>query len=832
MSDAPRATGPQSAPPAKLGTYAGLFGVTLSTLMYEIALTRIFSVTMWYHFAFVAISVALFGMTVGALIVYLLPHRFPPARVKQQLWLFSLLFGVSIAICFAIQMSIKFVPHRTFEGALSVVATCVVISIPFIFSGIVVCLSLTRFPERVNRLYAADLVGAGLGCVLLVVAFAVLDGPSLVIGVGALAAAAALVFAADAGSRRGLALAAVVVVLLGGFAVVNGRLHSQGNPYLRVLWAKEQSDPEHDYEKWNAFSRVTVDGDPDTPIPPASPGLSNTLPPDVVVSQLGMLIDSTAGTVLTEYNGDPDETDFLRYDITNLAHFAREDADVLVVGVGGGRDVLSAMEFDQRSITGVEINGNILDIVNGPFGDFTGHLDRDPRVTLVNDEARSYLARTDRRYDIIQISLIDTWAATSAGAYALSENSLYTTEAWDVFFDSLAPNGILSVSRWYNTVGNAEPLETYRTTALAAQALHDHGVADPREHMLIYHGPPRDFGVSIATLLVSPEPFSAADVAAVNDAVGRLAFTPILTPDIALDERFEGLAAPGGPGDAVDKFEANVSAPTDNRPFFFQMAEVDDIFDRGGVGNQQVTQPVLVLGMLALTVLGLTALCIVVPLLLTTRRSAHRGMFPFYGYFAGIGLGFLLIEISQLQRLSIFLGHPTYALTVVLFSVLLFSGVGSMLTERFVRADRPASFVVPLLVLMAVVAVFGFATPAVIHGMDDATTPVRVAVAVALLMPLGLVMGMPFAIGMRAAATRPGAPTAFLWGINGATSVCASVFGVVIALFLGIAAAYWAGFLAYALALGCMIAISRRDGHRTPTPDAVPSRSEPEMVHA
>ena len=821
-----------AAPRVQLGTYAGLFGVTLSTLMYEIALTRIFSVTMWYHFAFVAISVALFGMTVGALIVYLLPHRFPPNRVNHQLWLFSLLFGVSIAVCFAIQMTIKFVPHRTFEGAVSVVATCVVISIPFVFSGIVVCLALTRFPERVNRLYAADLVGASLGCVLLVVAFSVLDGPSLVIGVGALATLAAVAFAAAAGFRRGMAIAGIAVVVLGGFALANARLHSQGDPYLRVLWAKEQSDPEHDYERWNAFSRVTVDGEGDAAKPPASPGLSTTLPPDITVRQLGMLIDSTAGTVLTEYDGDPDETDFLRYDITNLAHFARDDADVLVVGVGGGRDVLSALEFDQRSVTGVEINGNILDIVNGPFGDFTGHLDRDPRVTFVNDEARSYLARTDQRYDIIQISLIDTWAATSAGAYALSENSLYTTEAWDVFFDSLASNGILSVSRWYNTVGNAEPLETYRTTALAAEALKEHGVDNPREHMLIYHGPPRDFGVSIATLLVSPEPFSQADVDAVNEAVGRLAFTTILTPDAALDERFEGLAAPGGPGDAVDEFEANISPPSDNRPFFFQMAEVDDIFDRGGVGNQHVTQPVLVLGMLALTVLGLAALCIVVPLLLTTRRSAHRGMFPFYGYFAGIGLGFLLIEIAQLQRLSIFLGHPTYALTVVLFSVLLFSGIGSMLTERFVRVERPATLIVPLLVLMAVVAVFGFATPAIIHGMDDATTPVRIGVAVGLLMPLGLVMGTPFAIGMRAAATRPGAPTAFLWGINGATSVCASVFAVVIALFLGISAAYLAGFLAYALAVGSMVAITRQKAPSPPAPEAAPTRPEPELLHA
>jgi hypothetical protein len=692
----------------------------------------------------------------------------------------------------------------------SVVATCVVISIPFIFSGVVVCLSLTRFPDRVNRLYAADLVGAALGCVLLVVTFSLLDGPSLVIAIGALAAFASLVFAFDAGSRRGIACAGIAVVVLGTLALGNGYLHSHGDPLLRIRWAKESADSVHDYEVWNAFSRVTVDGDPNSPQPPASAGMSTTLPPDIRVNQLGMVIDSTAGTVLTRYTGDPGETDFLRYDITNLAHQIRDDADVLVVGVGGGRDVLSALEFDQNSVTGVEINGNILEVTNGAFGDFTGHLDRDPRVTFENDEARSYLARTDHRYDVIQISLIDTWAATSAGAYALSENSLYTTEAWDVFFDSLQPNGIVSVSRWFNTVGGDDPLETLRTTALAAQALEDHGVANPRDHMLLYHGPPREFGVSIATLLVSPQLFSDADIARLNTEVTRLAFTPVLTPTIASDPRFAELAAPGGPGPAVAKVDADISPPTDNQPFFFQMADFGSLFDRGGLGDQQVSQPVFVLAILALTVLGLTLVCIVVPLLLTTRRSAHRGMTPFYLYFAGIGLGFLLIEVSQLQRLSVFLGHPTYALTVVLFSVLLFSGIGSMATERIVRSDRRATFVVPLLVLLAVVVAFGFATPAVIEHMDSATTPVRIATAVALLMPLGLVMGMPFAIGMRAAAARPGTPTPFLWGINGATSVCASVFGVVIALFFGISAAYFAGALAYVLATVSMIAITRR----------------------
>jgi hypothetical protein len=648
-----------------------------------------------------------------------------------------------------------------------------------------------------------------------------------VIAIGALAAVASLVFALDAGSTRGVVCGGVVVLLLGGAALGNGYLHSDGDPLLRIRYAKESADPVHDYEAWNAFSRVTVDGDPNADQPPASAGMSNNLPAGTTVNQLGMVIDSTAGTVLTRYTGDPDETDFLRYDITNLAHFVRDDSDILVVGVGGGRDVLSALEFDQRSVTGVEINGNILEVTNDEFGDFTGHLDRDPRVTFVEDEARSYLARTDDRYDVIQISLIDTWAATSAGAYALSENSLYTTEAWDVFFDSLAENGIVSVSRWFNTVDGDEPLETLRTTALAAQALKDHGVADPRQHMLIYRGPPREFGVSIATLLVSPEPFSEADVARLNTEVNRLAFTPILTPTIASDARFAALADRAGPDAGVDAVDADISPPTDDRPFFFQMAGLGNVFD------SDVSQPVFVLAVLALTVLGLTIACIVVPLLLTTRRSAHRGMAPFYAYFAGIGLGFLLIEVSQLQRLSIFLGHPTYALTVVLFSVLLFSGIGSMATERFVRIDRPASFVVPLLVLLVVVVAFGFATPAVIERMDDATTSVRVATAVLLLMPIGLVMGMPFAIGMRAASARTGVPTPFLWGINGATSVCASVFGVVIALFFGISAAYWAGTLAYVLALASMLMIMRRrPAAGEPIPAAASTTVEPELTPA
>jgi hypothetical protein len=792
---------------ARPGTYAGLFLVTLATLMNEIVLTRIFSVTMWYHFAFVAISVALFGLTVGALLVHLLPRHFRDADVPTRLWVFSLLFGLAVGICFVTQLAIPFDPELNVASAWSIVLTCMVISVPFVCSGVVVCLALTRFPRQTNSLYAADLVGAALGCILVVALFTLLDGPSFVVAIGAIGAAGGLLFAIDAASRRGIALTATAALVLASGATVNGVLHSEGHPLLRIIWAKGEPDFQHSYEKWNAFSRVTVDDFTHGPSRPSGVGLSSAFP-DLMVEELGMVIDSNAASVLTRYTGDPSETDFLRYDISNLAHYAVSDGDVLVIGVGGGRDVLAALEFDQRSVTGVEINKNILEATNGVYGDYTGHLDRNPRVRFVADEARSFLARADERYDLIQISLIDTWAASAAGAYALTENSLYTTRAWNTFLDRLTPGGILTVSRWYTIPGRVRPLEAYRAVALAATVLKQRGVAEPRKHMAVYRSPGSLDGATAMTLLVSPEPLSAETIARVQGAAERLEFAAVLTPEGAADDQFAALTSPRGPDEAIRAFDADISAPTDDRPFFFQMADLGTILSGAGFSRDDSTRPVLVLTLLAVAILGLTFAFIVLPLLLKTSQRAHRGMAPFYVYFAGIGLGFLLIEIAQLQRLSIFLGHPTYALTVVLFSLLVASGIGSMLSTR---AARSGFFtLVPVGFLVLTVGVIGLLTPAILEAMEGAATPARIATAVVILVPCGLLMGMAFPIGMRAASERPGAPLAFLWGINGATSACAAVLGVAIAVFFGISTSYWTGVVAYAVAATALLVIVRR----------------------
>jgi hypothetical protein len=797
------------APPAGRTVYAGLFLVTLATIMYEIALTRIFSVTMWYHFAFVAISVAMFGMTVGALIVYLRPDRFPVERTDRSLGLSALLFGVAIVLSLVTQLAVPFAAGMSLLGMYIVVFTYLIVAVPFVFSGICVTLALTRFPRQLPTLYGVDLLGAAAGCVLVILALDVTDGPTTVVATSLIACAAAAVFLTTTGGvwLRGAALVATIV--LAAFVAVNSLRIVEQASLLRVEWVKGTYEPRPLFEKWNSFSRVSVVGDPTQRVTPIGWGLSSTYRSERGVHQLGILIDAAAGTALTGFDGRLEDVEHLKYDITNAPHWLRQNARVLVVGVGGGRDVLSALVFEQREVVGVEINGAILDIVNGHFGSFTGHLDRDRRVTFVNDEARSYIARQDQRFDILQISLIDTWAATGAGAFVLSEHSLYTTEAWALFLDRLTPRGLLSVSRFYF---DPRPDEMYRVTSLAVAALNRRGVSRPREHMMIVRhatgADGRRAPLGVATLLVSPTPLSARDVEVVERVAGRLQFDVVLSPRHAATPAFEAITGGRDLPAFYARFPVNIAPPTDDSPFFFHTLRLKDVFDgalwRAGLGGDASNvQAVWVLGVLLLTVIGLTALGIIVPLVLTTDRRALTGTTPLFVFFAGIGFGFMLVEVSQMQRLIVFLGHPTYGLSVVLFAMLASSGLGSLVMGRL-RGLRAA---VPLAALVTALAVFGAATPWAIRSFEASTTPVRIAIAIGLLLPIGFLMGMAFPLGMRAATMRAPVLAPWLWGINGATSVCASVVAVAISLHWGIAASFWAGVACYVVAAVSLVAV-------------------------
>lgn len=793
--------------------YAGLFMVTLSTLMYEILLTRIFSVTMWYHFAFLAISVAMFGMTVGAIIVYLLPGYFRPERVQYHLALSSFLFSISIILSFLTHLSIPFVVHKSLVGLFSIALNYTIISIPFIFSGICVTLALTRFPRQVSKLYAVDLAGASLGCILLLYVIQITGGPTGVFLISLLIAIGTLFFTTEKGMNKLRRSSIALCVILGVFVVGHSYLVYKQIPLLRLMWVKEKLEYRPLYEKWNSFSRIVVDGNPDTPVHPFGWGMSSILPPDKKVRRLYLDIDAGAGTHLTAFNGNLKKQDYLKYDVTNVAYYLRPSRKVLVVGTGGGRDILSALIFGAKSVIGVEINQDIINAVNRKFGDFTGHLDRIPGVQFVNDEARSYIARSKDKFDLIQISLIDTSAATVAGAYVLAENSLYTIEAWENFLDHLSPQGMVTYSRLYF---KNMPAVMYRLAALATWTLKEMGVETPRDHIVIvrrmYQGESGKDPNGIGTLIASKSRFSEQELDNFERVVERMQFTMVLSPRFCMDPMFEKITSGKNLLEVTSSFPLNITPPSDDNPFFFNLLRLRDIFKKELWEQGRATfnmKAVVVLGVLLITVIVLTMLCIIVPLILRTKKTVFRGALPLSLVFIGIGMGFMLIEISQMQRLIIFLGHPSYSLSVVLFSLLLSCGLGSYSTQKIIYPGHRMRLIFRIIILICVLIIFGWITPSILRIFAAAVTPVRILVAVGILFPLGLFMGMPFPLGMKIASYRSAGLTPWLWGINGATSVCASVLAMVIALNSGITASFWAGVFCYIVAFISFIWASR-----------------------
>jgi len=773
-------------------TYAGLLLVTLTITMYEILLTRIFSAFFYHHLAFVAISTAMFGMTIGAIIVYVTP-KFTADNALKSLSIATLIFAILTGASYGLYYVSQFPAALDLQLLVALMLTLP----PFIVGGICVCIALTKLSNPISKLYAADLIGAALGCFILVPLMQVSDGPSTFWIAGGIAGLAALFFASALNSTSLKITAGATTVLL--FA-------------LGIGCNMDARSPSHPFERWNCFSRILVNGDA-TPHMPQAWGLSSKWPTDKLASELNMYIDANALTVLTKFDGDKSKVEHLKYDVTNLGHVVRPDSRVLAIGVGGGRDILSALVFNQKSVEGVEINGNILKIIENNFGDFTGHLDHYPQVKLVNNEARSFVARTPEKFDIIQVSLIDTFAATASGAFAFTEHSLYTTDAWRHFLNHLTDRGIISFSRWY-APEHAE--EAYRLTTLAVKSLQNAGIADTRQHIIMVAkkrgalGGRKEDGV--VTMLVGKSAFTPDDIERVKKYAKQMDFEVLLSPTEGADKMLVTLAS----GTDIDRicasYPLDISPPTDDRPFYLFFLRLTNPTSWAQESAMTPVTSVVILKRLLITMSLLTIVCIFFPLLMRRTSVPWKKSFPFLTFFASIGFGFMFIEISQMQRLIIFLGHPVYGLSVVLFTLLLASGIGSYTTMKLKAADAADRKTASrrFLLLLGVLIVSGFATPWLTSAFETAATPVRVIETIVVLFPMGLCMGMAFPIGMSLAKELSEDLTPWLWGINGATSVYASVLVTAVSLTFGISAAYWWGVCFYlAAALSYVWAVNK-----------------------
>ena len=789
----------------KSKNYVALFLVTMATLMFEITLTRIFSATTWYHFAFMAISIAMFGMTAGSIVVYLFPKFFNQEKANYHMSMSSLLFCITIISSFLLYLYNPIGFKSSNSGLQSVIFNFISISIPFFFSGICVSTALTKFPRFLCKLYAVDLAGAALGCIAFIIVLNLTDGPTTIFITAFLALIASIIFFEfENSSINARKILSTFAVLLAAFISINLVKSYQQDPVIKMFWGKGKISHDKLYEKWNSFSYIQV-VNPDIKSIPAGYGLSEKSIEDYnPIEQLELLIDTGASTLITKFDGDLSKLKYLKNDITNFVHYLKDDANIAIIGTGGGRDVLAALVFNQNKVTGIEINENIINIVQGKFGDFSGHLYSNPKVKIVNDEARSYISRSEDHFDIIQASLVDTSAATAAGAFVLTENSLYTVEAWKTFIEHLNDKGILTFSRWYS---EKNPAEIYRLTSLARKSLVDSGVSNPEDHIIIVCKKVPNLVYGIGTILVSKTPFTDEDIKKTEESVKRLGFEILFHPKSHSDEVIANIVYNY---DKFNKFlEAypyDISPSTDDRPFFFNMFKFSN-FSKGVLPQKNSAtwfdnQAIVSLLFLFVIVSILMVVCIFVPLIIKRKNINLIKVAPYLTYFASIGFGFILIEISQLQRLTIFLGHPVYSLSVVLFTLLLASGIGSFLTSIFREKENFNKIsIIVLMSLIVSLIVFGLLTPYATELFKSSTNFIRILISILIMFPIGIFMGTAFPIGMKISSNYYQDLTPWLWGINGAASVCASVLAVIIAMIFGINIAFWTGVAFYI----CMI---------------------------
>jgi SAM-dependent methyltransferase len=803
--------------------YAALGLVTAATLMLQIIETRIISVISWYHLAFFVISIAMFGLTGGAVFVYLRREWFRPERLSYDLTVATLAFALTTNLTVLVQLTLVTGAAPSLTSLVAWVEFALCLAVPFSFSGVVVSLALTRSPYPIGKVYGADLIGAAIGCIGVLVLLNITSGPSAVLWVGAIIGLAALGFA---GSGLGALPKSTPLFLYRRSLVTGCLLLAIANTLttygVRPTIIKDHLEGPADlaYDRWNSFSRITVSQN--QTVPPAMFGASPHLPRSTI-EQRALKIDGGAGTAVYRFDGKIESVGFLRYDVTNLAYAIPDLETGAVIGVGGGRDVLSQRLFGLRDVTGVEINPLIVDVLQRHFSDYTAIATLDG-VKFEVDEARSWLARTPRSFDVIQMSLIDTWAATGAGAFTLTENGLYTVEAWQRFLDRLNPGGVFTVSRWY---APGEVNETGRLVSLGVATLLANGAAEPRRHLFLAAAG------NVATLIVAKSPLSPVTLAALKDAAKANEFTVLLSPDGSAPSAMleEIVSAPDRRtlDQATAGFYLDLTPPTDARPFFFNQlrfstllnANVFSRFTHTGVfaGNLIAT---LTLAMLVLISVALIAATIIFPLRSTVRETSWQLAIGGTVYFALIGIGFIMIEIALLQRMSVFLGHPVYALSVVLFSLILSTGFGSMASER-VRLAGAGMLAAWSVASTAYVFALPFWLPGLLVDLDGAELLVRAGLCVLVVAPAGFLMGFGFPTGMRLVSAISTGPTPWFWGINGAAGVLAASVAIVTSISFSIDRTLQIGAACYLLvaapALLLMSAAAR------------PSRTAPSSPH-
>lgn len=788
------------------------FLISVLTLSLELLQTRMLSVQYWHHLVYFVITMALMGMAVGGTVLSI-SSRIRSLEEKSFYhfcligFCVSALFGTYIITITNLPTGVSSFWEYT-AGVLGFLVVHTVAMIPYFFFGLLISGMLQRNPEQSGIIYFANLLGSAAGCLLYI---------SLIRALGAINL---LVFLFLLGVIPGLCILKtarftykVVTILSIAIIAYLGATSIHVVPDRNKQYWTMFKDRQVEFSQWNAISRVDVvsekgvvdykrilyDGDAQTPL--------------VKVDLQHLAQDSLPALPKNPWRE-------LVYDLFKQRKLDR----VLVIGSGGGSDVLAAYKRGAHKIDAVEINPTTVDIVSNRFSPFIGNIFKSPKVKLYLEDGRSFTRRSDEQYDVVVINWVDSFAALSSGAYILSENYLYTLEAFQDYWHHLSDEGVINIIRWYYPV---KPRETLRVFTTAYTALRLSGVADPLQHLLVV-GNEKDPGAPVAAMIISRKPISEIETLRACDWNSKhgshLIFSLSPGGNFLLGSKdfvhFASLESVEGEKDFYEDYPFNVFPTTDDNPFFFQYGKWSKLFtpsDRDVAYYSFIRgkKPYIIL----LAVVGQSIIFVILLVWLPLWRLEQKvtkltNHIPIVLYFSSLGIAFMFIEMPLIQQFTLFLGHPIYSMAVTIPTLLIAAGMGSFYSNQL-EIKTPRTLAFPVLAICALIIVWLLAAPTITKALLPYSITIRIAITIALIFPIGFLMGIPFPIGIRRLADFP-QMIPIVWAANGGMSVIASIIAIILGMMWGFSVVLSIGAATYLCALACFRAYVNKSAAEGP----------------
>ncbi len=815
----PAATAPDLTPRWRSSYHLEIFAVSVAVLLTEISYTRIVSFKLFYYYVYLVIGLALLGLGAGAVLVAI-SRRLRDHSIDAVLF-WSMAIGSVAAVatyCAVAAIRINTLADWEYGTGASVtnlaliLAVCLCVFVSFVGPGIVFATLFSRRSESISGLYAADLGGAAVACATVIFAISRLGAPAVVMLAAGVLAAASLWVAV----RIRTPFAAVAGLLLGICAVLTAapqllptQLVDASKPFVKP------ADPAI-YSGWGSVFRVDV---------AHAPGY-----PDV----LDLYHDGILGAEMYQWNG---ERSYLsKYDFPQdsrsipFSVLGSPPAHEAIIGAAGGHEVLVSLFYQAKHVDAVELNPVTVDLVRNKLAGFDGHLAQNPAVSYINADGRSYLARTAQHDDLIWYPAPDSYAATNSAlssANVLSESYLYTTNGIVADLQHLTSDGIFVAQ--FGEDDNVHDLRTTRFVATAREALRQLGVADPANHVMVAETQTHFLGtIPLSTIVVSRRPFTPAQVNGFLAAVHRVPETTILyAPGQVVRPNPNPVnsvvtVSDSDLGSFYSSFPYDVTPTTDNAPYFWHFARFGTVISHFGDSLNGLDREDSIGERVLLLLLVLSVIAALVFLLLPfvavrrtwTRMPAKRWSSIF---FIGVGLGFIFFEITLMQLLNLFLGFPSYSLTVTLAALLLFTGVGALASRRVVDSRRAIPRLLGAVIILGLFYLFGL--PPLTNALLSTPLAARIIVTFAMLAPLGLCLGMFMPLGLRLVSGNGETGRTYVawgWAVNAFASVVGSTLATILSMEFGFDVVLGLGMASYAVATGAWIILSDRVGSALP----------------